>query len=125
MLAFRIQSSLLYFNVDHVLDIVLNRARAEANLRRVICDLSNAPYVDIAGARMLRRLHEELTATGVDFTVVEAHGPVREILRADGLEERVGSITRHDSLADLVAKLSPSSPTLATTTRSSGDLPTT
>jgi len=106
-----------------VLDVVLNRARAEVNLRRVICDLSNVPYVDIAGARMLCRLHEELTTTGVDFTVVEAHGPVREILRADGLQERVGSITRHASLADLVAEPSASSPTLTANTSGSGDPP--
>jgi high affinity sulfate transporter 1 len=104
VLAFRVQSSLLYFNVDHVLDVVRTRARTEKDLKRVICDLSNAPFVDIAAARMLRRLDEELNTAGIDFKIVEAHGPVREILRADGLEERVGSITRHNSLADLVAE---------------------
>jgi high affinity sulfate transporter 1 len=102
MLAFRVQSSLLYFNVDHVLDVVLTRARVEKELKRVICDLSNTPYADIAAARMLRRLDEELNAAGVDFKVVEAHGLVREILRAEGLEQQVGSITRYKSLADLV-----------------------
>jgi len=104
VLAFRVQSSLLYFNVDHVLDTVLSRTRAEKDFKRVICDLSNTPYADIAAARMLRRLDEELNAAGIDFKVVEAHGPVREILRADGLEERVGSITRYKSLSDLVAE---------------------
>jgi SulP family sulfate permease len=104
VLAFRVQSSLFYFNVDHVLSVVLERARKTPELRRVICDLSNAPYVDVAGARMLRRMHEELTALAVDFKIVEAHGPVRDMLRAEGLEERVGSITRHQTLADLVAE---------------------
>lgn len=60
VLAFRIQSSLLFYNVDHVLETVLQRARSQEALHLVVCDLSNAPYVDIAGARMLRRLHEEL-----------------------------------------------------------------
>ena len=109
VLAFRVQSSLLYFNVDHVLDVVRTRARSEANLRLVICDLSNAPYVDIAGARMLRRLHQELAAASVDFKVVEAHGPVRDILRAERLEELVGSITRHTSLAELIGEHLPRS----------------
>jgi hypothetical protein len=27
----------------------------------VVYDLSNTPYVDVAGARMLRRLHDELS----------------------------------------------------------------
>ena len=102
VLAFRVQSSLLYFNVDHVLQVVLTRTRGDEGLRRVICDLSNVPYADLAAARMLRRLHQELAGANLDFKIVEAHGPVRDILRAEGLEELVGAITRHSSLADLV-----------------------
>jgi high affinity sulfate transporter 1 len=115
VLAFRIQSSLLYFNVDHVLDAVLTRTRQEPHLRRVICDLSNTPYVDVAGARMFRRLHLELTAANIEFKICEAHGPVREILRAEELEERVGVISRHNSLADLVAQTHEPSPIPAAT----------
>jgi MFS superfamily sulfate permease-like transporter len=103
VLAFRVQSSLLYFNVDHVLEVVRQRASATSGLRRVICDLSNVPYVDIAGARMLRRLHEELAAAQVDFKMVEAHGPVRDALRAERLDDRVGVITRYISLSDAIA----------------------
>jgi SulP family sulfate permease len=103
VIAFRVQSSLLYFNVDHVLDTVRLQAKSAAGLRRVICDLSNVPYMDVAGARMLRRMHGEFTARGVDFKIVEAHGPVREVLRAEGIEELVGSITRFASLADALA----------------------
>ncbi|MGE3776744.1 MAG: SulP family inorganic anion transporter [Pirellulaceae bacterium] len=102
ILVFRVQASLLYFNVDHVLEAVLRRAHAERNLRRVVCDLSNVPYVDVSGARMLRRLHEELRARLVDFKIVEAHGPVRDLLRIEGLEERVGAITRLSSLAEVI-----------------------
>ena len=102
VLAFRVQSSLLYYNIDHVLETVRQRAEQQAGLRKVVCDLSNVPYVDIAGARMLRRLHQELTASGIDFKIVEAHGPVRDLLRAEGLEDLVGSITRHSSLAALL-----------------------
>ena len=87
-----------------MLDVVRRAAKEQTGLRMVVCDLSNVPYVDIAGARMLRRLHEELSPAGVDFKVVEAHGPVREVLRAEGLEELVGSITRHASLAELLDK---------------------
>jgi high affinity sulfate transporter 1 len=106
ILAFRVQSSLLYFNADYVLAVILRQARAATDLRRAICDLSNVPQIDIAGARMLRRLHEEFLAMGIELKLAEAHGPVRDLLRAEGLEERVGSITRHSNLADLVAELS-------------------
>jgi SulP family sulfate permease len=102
VLAFRVQASLLYFNVDHVLETVRQRVQTQPDLRRVIGDLSNVPYVDVAGARMLRRLQEELSAAGIRFQLVEAHGPVRDILRAEGLEERVGEISRRTTLADLL-----------------------
>lgn len=104
VLAFRIQSSLLYFNVDHVLDTVRQQVKLQAGLRRVICDLSNVPYIDISGARMLRRLQEELARDNIDFKIVEAHAPVRETLRAEKLDEVVGAITRRTSLADVVAE---------------------
>jgi MFS superfamily sulfate permease-like transporter len=107
-IVFRVQSALLYFNVDHVLDTVRERAKSQADLKRVVCDLSNVPYVDIAGARMLRRLHEEFAAAGVDFKVVEAHGPLRDVLRAEGLEERIGVISRFASLSEVLAEPAPS-----------------
>jgi SulP family sulfate permease len=102
VLAFRVQSSLLYFNVDYVLDVVRQQAAKQGEIRRVICDLSNVPYVDIAGARMLRRLAEELALLGQDFKIVEAHGRIRDLLRAESLEQYVGSISRRGSLSELV-----------------------
>jgi hypothetical protein len=51
---------------------------------------------------MLRRLCEQLTTAGVESRLVEAHGPVRVVLRAEGLEERIGSITRYQSLVEAV-----------------------
>jgi SulP family sulfate permease len=108
-IVFRVQSSLLYFNVDHVLDVVRQQAAAKEGLQRVICDMSNVPYTDVAGARMLLRLHEEFQARGVTFKIVEAHGPVREMLRKEGLEQKIGTITRLESLADLIAEVKPAS----------------
>ena len=106
VLAFRVEAALLYFNVEHILRDVLQRVRDTApGLKLVICDLSNSPYVDLAGARMLARLHDELAAAGVELLIVEAHATERDILRAEGLEKLVGPIDRHVSLADAVADL--------------------
>ena len=61
VLAFRVESSLLYFNAEHVLRAVLERLRGEGpTVRLVVCDLSTSPYVDLAGARMLASLSDEL-----------------------------------------------------------------
>jgi SulP family sulfate permease len=103
VLAFRVEGSLVYFNVDHVLQAVLQRLTVEPEVRRVVYDLSNTPYVDVAGARMLRRLHDELAATEIGFRVVGAHSEVRDRLRFEKLEDWVGPINRHVSLNEAVA----------------------
>jgi MFS superfamily sulfate permease-like transporter len=102
VLAFRVEGSLVYFNADHVLQTVLQRMDGEPGLRRVVFDLSNTPYVDVEGARMLRRLHDELAAKDVGFRLVGAHGQVRDRLRFEKLEEWVGPINRHVSLGEAV-----------------------
>jgi high affinity sulfate transporter 1 len=103
VLAFRVEASLVYFNVDHVLETVLHRAQTDPALRRVVYDLSNTPYVDVAGARMLRRLHDELADKQIELRVVGAHSEVRDRLRFEKLQEWVGPINRHVSLGEAVA----------------------
>jgi MFS superfamily sulfate permease-like transporter len=103
--AFRPEASLIYVNAEAVLESVLNRLRTTAppDLRLVVCDLSASPYLDLAGARMLHELHGELAAKGIALRIVGAHGRVRDLLRADGLEEKIGRLDRAAALADLLA----------------------
>jgi MFS superfamily sulfate permease-like transporter len=107
VLAFRVEASLVYFNVDHVLQTVLHRVLSEPELKRVVYDLSNTPYVDVAGARMLRRLHDELGGKEIEFRVVGAHSEVRDRLRFEKLQDWVGPINRHVSLGEAVAMDAP------------------
>src|SRR5262249_9107638 len=86
VLAVRVEASLIYFNVDHVLHTVLQRVQSEPVLQRVVYDLSNTPYVDVAGARMLRRLHDELAIKKIGFRIVGAHSEVRDRLRFEKLQ---------------------------------------
>jgi high affinity sulfate transporter 1 len=95
---FRVESSLLYFNVDHVRQVVGERLQATPELRLVVCDLSDAPFVDVAAARMLAALHRDLAKREVPLRVVGAHAKVRDLLRAEELEERVGYLGRHMSV---------------------------
>jgi high affinity sulfate transporter 1 len=91
-IVFRPESSLLYVNADHVMQTVLGRLRetGRAGIRLLVCDLSASPYIDLAGARMLRLLHNEVAPRGIDLRIVGARGRVRDLLRADGLGEMVG-----------------------------------
>ncbi len=97
----RPESSLLYFNVEHVADSIRERvASAPEPVRMVLCDFSNVPVVDLAGAEMLKGLQREFAGNGIDFRVVEARSGVRDLLRIEGLEGKLGSIGRFKSLAD-------------------------
>ena len=99
---FRTESSLLYFNAEHVRQVVWDKLQATPGLRLVVCDLSDAPVVDVAGANMLAGLHRDLTRREVRLRVVEAHAKVRDILRAVGLEEQVGYLGRHTTVDQVI-----------------------
>jgi sulfate permease, SulP family len=99
----RPESSLLYFNVDSVRDSIWAAvSAADRALRLVVVDLSSASYVDLAGARMLAVLQNDLAGRGARLRIVEAHAAVRDILRAEGLEEQMGKISRRHTVADAV-----------------------
>lgn len=103
IIAFRPEASLFYVNTDAVLETVLDRVRAApAGLRLVICDLSASPIIDLAGSGMLHALHDELAARGARLRIVGAHGAVRELLRADGLADKVGGLDRRLTIADII-----------------------
>jgi MFS superfamily sulfate permease-like transporter len=103
VLIFRVEGSLLYFNCDHVRDFMSGKIVSTANLRLVVCDLSNSPSVDVAGARMLVRLHQDFVAQGAALRVVEAHAKARDLLRAEGLEDRIGYFGRHIGVDAVIA----------------------
>ena len=104
MVIFRVESSLLYFNAEHVRRVVSERVEATGELWLVVCDLSDSPIVDVAGARMLTGLHQDLAKRGINLRVVEAHARVRDLLRAEGLEERVGYLGRHLSVDQAIVE---------------------
>jgi high affinity sulfate transporter 1 len=100
----RPESGLVYFNVDSVRDDIWNAVLAAGpELRLLVCDLSAAPYVDTAGARMLAKLNADCVERGVAFRIVEAHATARDILRSEGLEEQMGKFSRRHTVADVVA----------------------
>ena len=104
VIAFRPEASLIYVNAESVLESVLNRLHASApsTINLMVCDLSASPYLDLAGSRMLHDLHSELVSRGIALRIVGAHGSVRDLLRADGIDEKVSGLDRVVTLDSLI-----------------------
>ncbi|MCP3394788.1 SulP family inorganic anion transporter [Bradyrhizobium sp. CCGB12] len=91
IIAFRPEASLLYINAETILETVLIALGRSPGVRLVACDLSASPYIDLAGARMLHDLHDELALRRVTFCIVGAHAQLRDLLRAEGLADKTDS----------------------------------
>jgi SulP family sulfate permease len=104
-IAFRPEASLIYVNADSVREAVFRRLREADSpaIRLAVCDLCAAPYIDLAGSRMLRELQVELADRGILLRIIGARGSVRDLLRADGTEDKVGRLDRTMTLDGLLA----------------------
>lgn len=108
VLILRPESSILYFNINHIREeireLINNR---QGNLVLLILDLSSANYVDVPGARFLIQLEDELKKKGIGFRIVDALGRVRDILRAEGMENEIGHISRRMTINEILEDFQP------------------
>jgi sulfate permease, SulP family len=68
----------------------------------VVLDLSAAARVDAQSAHTLAGLAGDLAAGGVRMQTVEARASVRDLLRREGVDARLGAADRITSVADAV-----------------------
>jgi SulP family sulfate permease len=98
---YRPESALVYFNIDHVRDTILNSVHAQSiPPKLVILDLSASPRVDVQSAEALAELASELAADGIRVLAVEARASVRDRLRSVGADTKLGGVNRFRSVAD-------------------------
>jgi high affinity sulfate transporter 1 len=102
VLAFRPEASLLYVNAEAVLETVSKCLQRAPDIQLVVCDLSASPHMDLAGTRALHRLHDALADRGIPLRIVGARGRVRDLLRADGVAEKVAGLDRLATLDTLL-----------------------
>ena len=103
LLLIRVESSLFYLNIENIRSTVWREIeKSEGSLRSVIWDLSTSPYVDIAGARFIKKLYHELNTKGIFLKIADAHSGVRDMLRSEGIEHLLGHLSRKTSVDDLV-----------------------
>jgi len=100
---FRPESALIYFNVDNVCEAILSRVHVEpAPPKLVVVDLSAAPMVDMQSAHTLAAMADELTAMSIHFHAVEPRSSVRDRLRREGVDSKLGGVDRFTTVADVI-----------------------
>ena len=73
LLLIRVEASLFYFNIENIRSTILTEIeKSKGSLTSVVWDLSTSPYVDMAGARFIKKLYIELEAKGVFLKIAEA-----------------------------------------------------
>jgi high affinity sulfate transporter 1 len=103
VMIFRPESLLVYFNIDNVCDVILSRVHGEPTPPKlVVLDLSAAARVDMQSAHMLAGIADELTAEGIQFHAVEPRSSVRERLRHEHVDGKLGGINRFTTVADVI-----------------------
>ncbi|NTU62639.1 MAG: sodium-independent anion transporter [Chloroflexi bacterium] len=78
----------------------------------VVLDLAASPCIDLSVADMLRDLQEELRVSGLTLKPAEVSGPVRHLLKADGLAEKYDPGDEHQSVQQVIDTVTRNSPSL-------------
>src|SRR5262249_17352521 len=103
VMIFRPESVLIYFNVDNVFNAILNRVLGGSTAPKlIVLDLSAAPLVDMQSAHTLAGMADELTTQGIQFHAVEPRSSVRDRLRHEQVDAKLGGIDRFTTVADAI-----------------------
>lgn len=100
---FRVDSAILYFNAEYVRERFMQlMAAQEQPVRQAVWCLATTPVIDLAGVEMLEHLHRELAERGIKLMPAEARGPLRESMRAGGLEHCFGPIRENATIESVL-----------------------
>jgi sulfate permease, SulP family len=92
ILILRVDSFIFFGNAEQVRERVLGEVeRHERTVELVVLDLAVTPFLDMTGASMLRDLHDELAQKGIQLRLAKAIGPLRDMLRAEGMEDELSA----------------------------------
>jgi SulP family sulfate permease len=81
----------------------LNRVHAATPPPKlVVLDLSAAPRIDMQSANTLAEMASETTATDITFHALEARSSLRDRLRLEGVDAKLGGVNRFTAVADVV-----------------------
>jgi high affinity sulfate transporter 1 len=91
VLLVRIETALLYFNVDHVRERIARLfAARQDSIRLIVLYMGSVPRLDLAGAELVAELHRTYAARGADVRLADTHGEVRDALHRIGFSQPDG-----------------------------------
>jgi sulfate permease, SulP family len=92
ILILRVDSFIFFGNAERVRERVIEEVeRQDGRIELVVLDLAVTPFLDITGASMLRDLDNELSQKGIQLRLAKAIGPLRDILRSQGMEDELSA----------------------------------
>jgi SulP family sulfate permease len=100
---YRIDAPLIFANAESFKE---NFSKAFGQEHRpvnlVIIDLQSSPITDVTAVDMVRDLITELERKGIVLRLANASGQVRDVLRAAGIENKVGKLDQTTTIAALI-----------------------
>ncbi len=103
ILILRVDAPLIFANSHMLLARVKNLVKQQAiPVGLVVIDLSPSPIMDITAADMINDLYDDLSAQGITLRIANASGKVRDILRASGIEQKIGAVRLDSSVNDII-----------------------
>lgn len=107
VLVYRVNAAILYFNIENIQQDLFKRlALQKTVINLVIWDLSSSALIDTPAARWLKLLYQQLAEQGITLKVVNANGGIRDRLRAEGLEQKMGSLDRAATIESIIDEFS-------------------
>ena len=99
----RCDGALLYFNVEHVRDRILELVAArEDRVAVAVLFMGAVPAIDLAGAEMLTELGHALAKRSVELRLAGAHTAVRDALVAAGMPR--AAVETYPTVADALPR---------------------
>jgi MFS superfamily sulfate permease-like transporter len=103
IMIFRVESSILYFNTENIRKKIWTEIFGPGkSVNTVILDLESSPYVDLAGARFIKKLYLDLQSKGISLKLAETRARVRDMLRYEEVDTLIGPIARKVTVEDVV-----------------------
>ncbi len=101
-LVFRVEASLMYFNIDYVRERLTEALQAR-DVKLVVFFLGTVPAIDLAGLEFLEETQRDLEERGVALRLAEARGQVRDLLLRAGFDRRGVPVVPNQPVAAVVA----------------------